>query len=322
MSSSKDIIGWGQETLRAEFDSLKATADTLGESFAQAVSIIMESKGKVVVAGLGKSGHVGRKISATFASTGTSSFFLHPAEALHGDLGMMDANDVLLAIAFGGETQETVAVAKAARRNGQKIIVICGKPESSLVKLADVFIHGGVSREACPLNLAPTSSTTVAMALGDALAVSLMKARGFREEDFAQYHPGGSLGRKLSLVQEHMKKLPLSLKTTDGFERILEVIASQNYGIAAVLDDQQNLVGAITDGDLRRALVAKEESVFKLDAKDFVRAKPKTISDQTLAVDAVSFMEKHSISTVFVENSSGQMMGVVRMYDLLAAKIV
>ena len=321
MALGQEVLSWAKNTLKSEADSLLATAEGLSENFCLAVEYIMQSQGKVVVAGLGKSGHVGRKISATLASTGTSSFFLHPAEALHGDLGMMDERDVLLAIAFG-ETHETVSVAKAARRNGQRVIVISGKEQSSLAKLADVFLDGGVTKEACPLNLAPTNSTTVAMALGDALAVALMKARGFKEEDFAQFHPGGSLGRKLSLVQEHMRELPLQLNSEDGFDRILEVITSHNYGIAAVVDQDSNLVGAITDGDLRRSLIEKQDSVFQLKAKDFIKTKPKVIPEHTLAVDAVTFMEQYSISTVFVEDSSGKMKGIVRMYDLLAAKIV
>ncbi|SME91311.1 KpsF/GutQ family sugar-phosphate isomerase [Pseudobacteriovorax antillogorgiicola] len=323
MAVNRDaIVAWGRETIRAEIESLKQTTDVLDGSFTDAVEAILRSEGKVVVAGLGKSGHVGRKLSATLASTGTSSFFLHPAEALHGDLGMMDAGDILLAIAFGGETMETVEVAKAARRNGQTIIAITGKLESTLASLADIVLDGGVVSEACPLNLAPTSSTTVAMAIGDALAVSLMKARGFREEDFAAFHPGGSLGRKLSLVKDHIRCLPLKLSLDDGFHRILEVITQQNFGIAGVFDAEGSLVGAISDGDLRRALIDRESNVFTATAKDFVRGKPKSILDHTLAVDAVNFMEQQNVSSLFVQDDQGVTLGLIRMYDLLAAKIV
>lgn len=322
MTTSNEIITWGRETLQSEMSSLGRTAETLGQPFADAVNEILSSEGKVVVSGLGKSGHIARKMSATLASTGTPAFFLHPAEALHGDLGMMDAKDVLIAIAFGGETHETVEVAKAARRIGQKVIALTGKPTSSLASLGDIVIDGSVREEACPLNLAPTNSTTVALALGDALAVALMKARGFREKDFAQFHPGGALGRRLSLVVDHMRQLPLMLQETETFERILEVITHHNYGIAGVMDAKGALIGAISDGDLRRALMEKRSEVFQLKASDFVKGKPRTIDQGALAVDALRFMESHSISSLFVENSKGSTVGLVRMYDLLAAKIV
>ncbi|MFW7378321.1 MAG: KpsF/GutQ family sugar-phosphate isomerase [Oligoflexus sp.] len=320
---AKEIIRYGQEVLAAEAKSLTVAEQRLNGGFALAVEAILKSQGKVVVAGLGKSGHVGRKIAATLASTGTPSFFMHPAEALHGDLGMLSKEDCLLAIAFGGETQETLSVASFARRQGLTVLVLTGRPDSSLAKLADIVLDGSVEKEACPLNLAPTTSTTLALAIGDALAVALMRARGFAESDFAQYHPAGSLGRKLSLVQDYMKPDILSLKVEDGFHRILEVITANNYGIAAVVNDKRELVGAITDGDLRRALVRAEAAVFQLTAGELMSQNPKRIQAQTLALDAVRYMEQHHITTLFVVGENNrQLQGILRMYDLLEAKVV
>jgi len=320
---TKEFIRYGQEVLIAEAGSLRQASDRLNDGFVKAVETILNSQGKVVVAGLGKSGHVGRKIAATLASTGTPSFFMHPAEALHGDLGMLSPKDSLLAIAFGGETQETVAVASYARRLGLTVIALTGRNQSSLAKLADIVLDGSIDKEACPLNLAPTASTTLAMALGDALAIALMRARGFVESDFAQYHPGGSLGRRLSLVEDYMKPDILALRSQDGFHRILEVITANNYGIAAVVDEQQRLLGAITDGDLRRALVRSEAAVFDLTAADLMSHQPKSIASQTLALDAVRFMEQHHITTLFVvKPESNFLQGILRMYDLLEAKVV
>jgi arabinose-5-phosphate isomerase len=319
---SEPILASARQVLQAEAMALEAAQSRLGEAFVQAVATILQAPGKVVVCGLGKSGHVGRKIAATLASTGTSAFFLHPAEALHGDLGMLTPADCLLAIAFGGETPETLEVAKYARRHHIPVLALTGKTGSSLAQLADWVLDGSVEREACPLNLAPTSSTTLAMALGDALAVALMKARGFQERDFALYHPSGSLGRKLSLVRDHMREDLLVLKPDDDFLRILEVVTAHNYGIAAVVEDQQ-LIGAITDGDLRRALIQQESKVFGSTAEELMSRQPKRVADNLLAVDALQLMEDHRISALFVENAeSKRLQGIVRMYDLLEAKVV
>lgn len=319
---AEEFIRYGREVLAEEAKSLLQASERLDHSFAKAIQTILTSKGKVVVAGLGKSGHVGRKIAATLSSTGTSSVFMHPAEALHGDLGMLSPNDCLIAIAFGGETQETVAVASYARRLGLPVIALTGRPQSRLAQLADIVLDGTVEREACPLNLAPTTSTTLAMALGDALAVALMRVRSFAEIDFAQFHPGGSLGRRLSLVKEYLKKDILTLKPEDGFHRILEVITANNYGIAAVTEGSK-LLGVITDGDLRRALIRLESQVFQLTAADLMTCQPKTISANTLALDAVRYMEQHHITTLFVvEPESRQLIGILRMYDLLEAKVI
>lgn len=316
------ILAWGRRALLDESSALVEAAQRLGPSFCEAVDRILHLEGKVVVSGLGKSGHVGRKIAATFASTGTAAFFLHPSEALHGDLGMVQAQDILLLIAFGGETRETLEVANFGKRHNIPVIAISGKPQSSLAKAATVFLDGSVSREACHLNLAPTSSTTVAMALGDALAVALMRARGFKEKDFAQFHPDGSLGRQLSLVRDHMRRDMLALSVEDSISRVLEVITAHNYGIAAVYDKNQQLIGVITDGDLRRALLDKKEKVFDLKAVDLMTKSPKTISPGHLAVDAVKVMEDYRVTSLFVVDDKELVTGLIRMHDLLAAKIV
>lgn len=312
----------GKEVLNAEGQSLLATAKRLDESFDKAVAHILASQGKVVVTGLGKSGHVGRKIAATLASTGTAAFFLHPSEALHGDLGMLQPKDVLLAIAFGGETRETIEVARFARRRSIPVITICGRSASSLTQLADVFLDGSVEREACPLNLAPTTSTIVAMGLGDALAVAVMRSRGFEKEDFAEFHPDGSLGRSLARVTDHMKTDLQPIFENDDFDRTLDIITARNYGIAGVFDQQNRLLGAITDGDLRRAIKASRDKVFGLRARDLMTKNPKTIRENSLALDAVKVMEQNRITSLFVQNDKAEVLGLIRMHDLLAAKIV
>ncbi len=322
MSLSEKALAWGRSTLEAESDALKWTAERLGDEFCKAVELLSTLKGKVVVCGLGKSGHVGRKIAATLASTGTSAFFLHPSEALHGDLGMIQAQDALLLIAFGGETRETLEVARFANRNRIPVLAITGRLPSSLAQIADIVLDGSVSREACPLNLAPTTSTTVAMALGDALAVALMRAKGFQEQDFAQFHPEGSLGRKLSQVQDHMRQDLPRLLPNDGFDLVLAQITAQNYGIVPVFDENSKLLGAITDGDLRRALLTRREAVFHLKASDLMTKNPKTIRQGQLALEAVRLMEESRITSLFVLDDSQMVLGLIRMHDLLAAKII
>ncbi len=319
---TNEIISFGKSVLQLESAELIRTADGLDDSFAKAVKVVLSSEGKVIVSGLGKSGHIGRKIAATLSSTGTPSFFLHPGEALHGDLGVLEARDVLIAIAYGGETSETIEVTRFARRNGLNIIVLTGKPQSTLAQLGDIVLDGSIYREACPLQLAPTSSTTVAIALGDALAATIMQCRGFSNQDFAQFHPGGSIGRRLSLVQDHLKKNLLTLQQEDDFARVLELITSHNLGIAAVINENNQPIGAITDGDLRRGIIRMRDEVFLARANDLMSYGPKTIVVTALAVEAVKLMENHSISSLFVVDDKGILLGLVRMYDLLAAKIV
>lgn len=320
--NEKTVIAWGRDVLEAEAQSILQRAKNLDETFVAAVETIISSRGKLVVTGLGKSGHIGRKMAATFASTGTPSSFLHPSEALHGDLGMIQDNDVVLALAFGGETRETLEVVKFANRRSIPVICITGRKDSSLAQLSQVVLNGSVEKEACPHNLAPTTSTAVAMALGDALAVAIMRAKGFERQDFAAYHPDGSLGRMLSLVSQHMKTDVLGVKAGDDFQRVVEVITAHNYGIASVLDDKNKLIGAVTDGDLRRALRNAKEKVFSMQAKDIMTVNPKTIRSDRLALDAVKMMEQMRITSLFVKDEKEEVVGLIRMHDLLAAKVV
>lgn len=325
-SKQKPYSMWlteARQVLTLEANVLLKAAERLNDSFIKAVNTMHSIEGKVVVTGLGKSGHVGRKIAATLASTGTPAFFIHPAEALHGDLGMIGPGDCILAVAFGGETQETNDVAAFARRRKLPVISITGKPGSTLAKLSDVVLDGSVEREACPHGLAPTSSTTLAMALGDALAATLMKVNSFEAVDFAAVHPAGSLGRKLSRVVDHLRSDIPVLSPLDNFHRILEVVTAHNYGIAAVISDDGALLGAITDGDLRRALIRSESKVFESTASDLMTAGPKTIHKEALAIEAFQFMEQNQISALFVmDTQEKKLSGLVRMFDLLEAKVV
>lgn len=326
MSDSK-LLAVAREAMHAESEAIKMTASKLGPELSMVVRAFAALSGKVVVTGLGKSGHIARKIAATLASTGTPSFYLHPSEALHGDLGMISAGDALLAIAFGGETTEVVDVAKHAKRLGRLVVCITGKTDSSLSKLSDFILDGSIGREVCPLNLAPTASTAVALALGDALAVTLMHVRGFSEVDFAALHPGGSLGRKLSLVSDHMRPLTVGLATvttTTHFHQVLEAVTKQNLGIVPVLDRDQSLIGAISDGDIRRALLKSGASALQLTAEDIMTKNPRTISGLGLALEAFQTMERHQITSLFVQSKDdpSKLAGIIRMHDLLAAKIV
>lgn len=320
--AQEKIIAWGKETLAIEAQTLLRGEKNLGQGFADAVHLILACEGKVVLCGLGKSGHIARKISSTLASTGTPSHFLHPSEALHGDLGIVSAKDVLICIAFGGETPEVIEVAKFVRRMGVSVISITGKLQSSLSSLSHVVLDGSVEREACPLNLAPTSSSTIALALGDALAVAVMKARGIKESDFANFHPGGSLGRRLLHVSDVM--VPASqlvqLKEQASFHEILEGVTRGNYGVVAI-EAGSALKGVITDGDLRRALLKHGAKALEITATEIMTKNPKTVSADTLAIDAVSLMEGKTTS-LFVCDKHKKILGLVRMHDLLAKKIV
>jgi arabinose-5-phosphate isomerase len=324
---NRDELGdWGRAALRLEAQALEAAAARLDGVFAAACRAILARTGKVVLTGLGKSGHVARKVASTLSSTGTSAFFLHPSEALHGDFGMLQKDDSLVAIAYGGETSEVLEVARFARRIGLPVVGITGQPQSTLAKLSSFVLDGSISHEADPLNLAPTCSSTVAIALGDALAVTLMRARGFNAGDFASLHPGGSLGRRLSLVKDHMKGatlMPATSETAD-FHAVLEAVAAHNFGIVGVLAADGRLVGAISDGDLRRALLKRGGDALRCRAVDLMSPAPRTVLDNSLALDAVKLMNDRQISSLFVLPAAGgsRPVGLVRLQDLLAAKIL
>ena len=322
----KEILKWGKETLYNEANALLKAAERLGAPFFQAVRVLLDSPGKLVVTGLGKSGHVGRKIASTLSSTGTSAAFLHPSEALHGDFGMLQKVDCLMAIAYGGETQEVIEVARFARRMGIPVIVLTGRPQSTLAQLGHYVIDVHVDQEADPLNLAPTCSSTLTMAMGDAIAVALMSARRFTPVDFASLHPGGSLGRRLSLVRDLMHagdNLPKVSADAD-FHQVLEAVTVDNFGIAAVVSKDGDLMGAISDGDLRRALLSVGANTLSCHAIDLMSQNPKIIVETSLAIDAVKQMNDLRISRLFVvkEKDPKKVVGLVRLQDLLAAKIL
>jgi arabinose-5-phosphate isomerase len=312
------------ETFDIEARALIGLKARQGESFVQAVRAMLESRGRVVVMGMGKSGHVGRKIAATLASTGTPAMFVHPAEASHGDLGMVTAGDVVMAISNSGESDELAAIVPAIKRLGVTLVAMTGKPESTLAKHADIVLSSAVDQEACPLNLAPTASTTAQMALGDALAVALLDARGFREEDFARSHPGGSLGRKLlTHVRDVMRsgddvpRVPPEMPLVD----MMREMTRKGLGATAVVTPEGQVAGIFTDGDLRR-LIERGADLRELRARDVLYPTPKTVRADALAVDAADLMEKHRITSVLVVDDGGVLVGALNSNDLMRAKVI
>jgi len=295
-----------------------------GQGFASAVQAMLECRGRVVVMGMGKSGHVGRKIAATLASTGTPALFVHPAEASHGDLGMVMAGDVVLAISNSGESDEFAAIVPAMRRLGVTLVAMTGKPESTLARHADWVLSSAVEEEACPLNLAPTASTTAQMALGDALAVALLDARGFREEDFARSHPGGSLGRKLLMhVRDLMRSgdaVPV-VAPSATFGELLREMTHKGLGFTAVANAAGLPVGIFTDGDLRR-LIERGADLRALTAEQVMHSAPRLVRADALAVDAASVMEQHRVTSVLVVGAGGELVGALNSNDLMRAKVI
>ena len=312
------------QTFEIEARALNALAARQGAGFAGAVRAMLECGGRVVVMGMGKSGHVGKKIAATLASTGTPAFFVHPAEASHGDLGMVMSGDVVLAISNSGESDELAAILPAIRRIGVTLVGMTGNAESTLARHADLVISSAVDQEACPLNLAPTASTTAQMALGDALAVALLDARGFREEDFARSHPGGSLGRKLlMLVRDLMRSGDAVPRVTAraSFTTLLREMTNKGLGFTAVADAEGRPVGIFTDGDLRR-LIERGADLRTLTADEVMHRGPKLVRDDALAVDAADVMERHSVTSVLVVDTAGALVGALNSNDLMRAKVI
>ena len=299
-----------------EIDGLKQVRDQLNESFEQIIERIVQGKGRLVVTGMGKSGLVGKKISATLASTGTRSFFMHPGEAYHGDLGMIHSEDIVLAISNSGETEEVIKLIPFFKENGNTVIAVAGNPKSTLAAHSEFFLDISIPKEACPLELAPTTSTTVTMALGDALAVALMKARNFKEENFAKFHPGGSLGRKLlTKVSDIMKDsdLPI-LNRSSHFEDILTVISHGRLGVGVILENEK-VLGVISDGDIRRVLKEKKGAALDLTAEDFGLKEPVSISPQTKIFEAESLMQEKKITTLIVVEED-KFKGILHRYDI------
>lgn len=314
-------------TLDIEAAALAGLKARLGASFARGVERILQCQGRVVVMGMGKSGHVGRKIAATLASTGTPALFVHPAEASHGDLGMVTPQDVVLAISNSGESEELNVILPVLKRLMVPLLAITGRDDSTLARHADEVLSCAVEQEACPLNLAPTASTTAQMALGDALAVALLDARGFKPEDFARSHPGGSLGRKLLIhVHDLMRQgeaLPLVQPST-GFSELLRTMSAKGLGFAVVVDEQRRPLGIFTDGDLRRLIESghQGQALLNLSAAEVMRPHPRLVPEDALAVEAADLMEAHRITSVLVVDAGGAIVGAVNTNDLMQAKVI
>jgi arabinose-5-phosphate isomerase len=313
-----------QETFDIEAAAVLGLKARTGESFARAVQLMLGVRGRVVVMGIGKSGHIGRKIAATLASTGTPAMFVHPAEASHGDLGMIKAVDLVLAISNGGESEEISVILPVMKRLGVPLVAMTAGLDSTLARHADILLDCTVEKEACPLNLAPTASTTAQLALGDALAVALLDARGFKTEDFARSHPGGALGRKLlTHLSDLMRTGEAVPRVGPGasFSDLMREMSAKGLGASAVVDDAGRVLGIFTDGDLRR-LIEKGLDLRGLTAREVMHPQPRTIRHDVLAVEAAELMEQHRITSVLVVDAEGKLCGAVNSNDLMRAKVI
>jgi arabinose-5-phosphate isomerase len=323
------ILEEGIRVLKMEAEAILRLSSALDQRFVDAVLLCYACRGRVVVIGMGKSGIIGKKIAATLASTGTPAFFIHPAEALHGDLGMVLKDDMVLLLSYSGETGEVLNLIPSLKRQNLKIIGITGDVKSTLAKMSDIVLDISVSEEACPLGLAPTTSTTASLAMGDALAIALLSKRGFKKEDFASFHPGGTLGRNLLLKVEDVmhqgNAIPKVFEETHMNEVILEMTAKK-MGMTTVLASNEKLSGIITDGDLRRLILPSTNrenlNIFALPAKEVMNIKPKTIRKEALVAEAISLMESSSISTLVITNPLGFVEGVVHLHDILKTKMI
>lgn len=321
---SGSALATARRVLAIESAAVSALSERLGEDFERAVRLILDARGRVIVSGMGKSGHIGRKIAATMASTGTPAYFVHPGEAAHGDLGMIQPDDVLIAISNSGTAEELLIIVPLAKRMGAHLISMTGNPESPLAKLADAHLDVGVSEEACPLNLAPTASTTACLALGDALAVALLEARGFGPDDFARSHPAGALGRKLlTRVRDIMRSgasIP-SVPVSASFSEALLEISRKGLGMTAIVDEQGCVAGIFTDGDLRR-LLERAVDFQTLRIADVMHAGPRVIGPDALAVEVAEMMDRFRISQVLVVDEKGVLIGALNHHDLMNAKVI
>jgi arabinose-5-phosphate isomerase len=321
---SSNALNLARRVLRIEAEAVLALIDRIDGDFLQALRLILNCRGRVVVSGMGKSGHVGRKIASTLASTGTPAYFVHPAEASHGDLGMITRDDVLIALSNSGESAELLMIVPIIKRQGAKLISLTGNAQSTLAIEADVHLDAAVKQEACPLNLAPTASTTAVLALGDALAVALLDSRGFGAEDFARSHPGGSLGRRLlTHVRDVMRvgrAVPEVVPATTLPDAILEM-SRGGIGMTAVVSPEHRVIGIVTDGDLRRAF-ARNLDLRALTVSDIMGREPRAIGPERLAVEAVEMMEQHRINQLPVVDETGILVGALNMHDLFKAKVI
>nr|WP_101483622.1 KpsF/GutQ family sugar-phosphate isomerase [Janthinobacterium sp. 61] len=325
-ATTERAVALARTTLQIESDAIVALHARLAtdDSVGRAVAMLLQCKGRVVVSGIGKSGHIARKIAATLASTGTPALFVHPAEAAHGDLGMVTSEDAFIAISYSGESSELMAIMPVVKRMGGVLISMTGKPNSSLAQLADVHLDISVEKEACPLNLAPTASTTVTLALGDAIAVALLDLRGFKEEDFARSHPGGALGRRLLThvhdVMRSGERVP-KVAVDASLLQALEEMTKKGMGMTAVVDADDRPVGVFTDGDLRR-MFERVQDFTQVAIRDVMHAQPRSIAPERLAVDAVAVMEQFRINQMLVVDADGKLVGALHIHDLTQAKVI
>lgn len=323
--NKEDMLEVAKKVLKTESEAVEALIKKLDSGFEKAVEIVYSSKGRVVVTGMGKSGLVGKKIAATLSSTGTPAFFMHPAEASHGDLGMVTADDVIIAISNSGETNEIAGLIPFLKRYNVKLISMTGDANSTLSKAADVNLDVSVKEEACPLGIVPTASTTATLAMGDALAVALLVKRGYKQEDFAFFHPGGSLGKKLFIkVKDLMHTgdaLPL-ISSDTPMTRAVVVMSSKRLGVAVVVDNEDKILGILTDGDLRRGIEKQGKQFFDIAAGDVMIKNPKMILEDELAVKALSVMESKSITSLIVPDDKGRIKGIIHLHDILRQGIV
>ncbi len=322
--SAPHLLQLARDTLDIEAAALQGLKARLDERFVRAVALMLEARGRVVVTGMGKSGHIGRKIAATLASTGTPAMFVHPAEASHRDLGMIKAVDVVLAISNSGESDELVAILPVLKRQGVPLVAMTGGLASSLARHADIVLDSSVDKEACPLNLAPTASTTAQLALGDALAMALLDARGFKPEDFARSHPGGALGRRLLThvadVMRTGEQVP-RVAPQASFSELMREMSKKGLGASAIVDAAGRPVGIFTDGDLRR-LIEQGQDVRTRSAGELMHATPRTIGQGALAVEAAEMMEQHRITSILVIDEAGRLCGALNSNDLMRAKVI
>ena len=324
LTVSHNALNLGRQVLDIEAAAVQALSARLDENFLHALNVILNCEGRVIVSGMGKSGHIARKIAATMSSTGTPAYFVHPGEASHGDLGMVASTDVFIALSYSGESQELMTIVPIIKRQGAKLISMTGNPASSLAKVADVHLNAAVDREACPMNLAPTASTTASLALGDALAVALLDAKGFNAENFARSHPGGSLGRRLlTRVSDVMRtgtRMPMVPEDAMLGAALMEM-SRKGVGMTAIVNGNNVVKGIFTDGDLRRTL-EKNLDFGSTPVKNVMSENPRCIGPDSLAAEAVQLMEQHSISQMLVVDEQHRLVGALNMHDLLHAKVI
>lgn len=313
-----DPLGTGKEVLEIEAQAIKGLISKLDENFVKAVELLFNTKARVIVSGMGKSGIIGRKIAATLASCGTPAFYIHPAEAGHGDLGMIHQDDVLIAISYSGETKEIIYLLDFIKRIGIKLIGITGDKNSTLAQYSDVVLDASVEREAGSFSIVPTSSSTAALALGDALSIALMQKKGFNEDFFAFVHPKGEIGKKLMKVENLMHRgenVPFVFQNTSIYD-VLEEMSKKRFGMTCVIDEHKKLLGIITDGDLRRMVKKYKNDFFEKTAKDFMTGHPVTIPEGSLATEALNLMEKNKITSLIIQDKNQKIKGIIHLHDL------